>query len=565
MTHFFSTIGGRILLLVGIVNMLSMAGMVAFYADRQEKSILIQNEKSLNRTAETASQGLQALMLRGDADIAQTYADNLKKVSMIEDFRIMRIDGNEAFHDNQTILSVNERLGKEEFQTREKEEMINVLSQGNQYLNKVVMERRQIAYTHQENGVDKLTFLLPVIAEQACYRCHDKQKPIRGVLKITTSLLSVREAIQASRSQALLILVGSVLGSLLVVGILIQWSLVQRIKMVTVAMEKISHGDFTQRIPVTGLLELVHMAESFNAMTVEVVRGYSRLTEEQNKLATVIRSAQEAIIVTNAAGKVVLINPAAERILEKTQETLVNEGFLSVVDDPDYVRHFIAHNGMGTPDTLVYKNRVLNFFAATIYNSQNLPIGSAALIRDITQEKRLEERLRLLSYTDKLTGLYNRRRMEELLEKEYDRARRYSLPLSILFFDIDHFKKFNDTYGHDMGDKVLEMVGRIAKEHCRNVDYPCRYGGEEFCIILTDTEERGAFLAANRFRQTLESTIIEDEIHVTCSIGIATFPGVVCVGWKEFLKLADNALYEAKAQGRNRVIQWQPEITPKKG
>ncbi|MBF0421296.1 MAG: GGDEF domain-containing protein, partial [Magnetococcales bacterium] len=292
---------------------------------------------------------------------------------------------------------------------------------------------------------------------------------------------------------------------------------------------------------------------------------------EQNKLTTVIRSAQEAIIVTNAIGEIVLINPSAERILEKTSDQLLKGGFLSVVDDPDYVRRFIEMGGMGLPDTLVYKNRVLNFFAATICNNQNQPIGSAAFIRDITQEKRLEEKLRILSYSDKLTGLYNRRRMEELLEKEYERARRYSLPLSILFFDVDHFKKFNDTYGHDMGDKVLEMVGKVAKNHCRTVDYACRYGGEEFCIILTETEERGAFHAADRFRQQLASTTIQDGIHVTCSVGIATYPGVVsdpevvCDGWETFLKLADNALYEAKAQGRNRVVQWRPGMIKKKG
>ncbi|MBF0139261.1 MAG: diguanylate cyclase [Magnetococcales bacterium] len=571
MIKYFSTVGGRILLLIGIVNVLSMAGMVAFYADRQEESILQQNEQSLNLTAETATQGLRALMLRGDADIAQNYADNLKKVGTIEDFRILRIDGNEAFYDNKTIMSVNNKLGKEEFQTREDESVINILPKNNKYLEKVLADRRQISYTQREQGIEKLTLLLPVIPEQKCFRCHDKQQAVRGILKVTTSLMPVREAIHASRSQALLILVGCILGSLLLVGLLIRWSLVQRITMVTAAMEKISHGDFTQRIPVSGLLELVRMAESFNMMTVEVLRGYSRLTEEQNKLTTVIRSAQEAIIVTNAIGEIVLINPSAERILEKTSDQLLKGGFLSVVDDPDYVRRFIEMGGMGLPDTLVYKNRVLNFFAATICNNQNQPIGSAAFIRDITQEKRLEEKLRILSYSDKLTGLYNRRRMEELLEKEYERARRYSLPLSILFFDVDHFKKFNDTYGHDMGDKVLEMVGKVAKNHCRTVDYACRYGGEEFCIILTETEERGAFHAADRFRQQLASTTIQDDIHVTCSVGIATYPGVVsdpevvCDGWETFLKLADNALYEAKAQGRNRVVQWRPGMIKKKG
>ncbi|MBF0147621.1 MAG: diguanylate cyclase [Magnetococcales bacterium] len=558
MTRFFSTIGGRILLLVGIVNILSMASMVAFYTDQQEKTILTQHEASLNRTAETAFKGLRVLMLRGYADIAQAYANDLKKVGTIEDFRILRIDGTEAFHDNTTIQSVNQQLGTDEFQTRDEEKIITILPATDPYLNQTLRDRRRVIHTHQENGIEKLTFLMPILAEQPCYRCHDKQNPVRGVLKLTSSLLSVQKTIQASRAQALWVLVGCILGSLLVVGLLVRWSLVQRINQVTAAMARVAKGDFTQQIPVTGLLELSRMAESFNAMTIEVVRGYVRLTEEQNKLTTVIQSSQEAVVVTNSAGEVVLINPAAERILEKSPEQLVHDGFLAVVDDPDYVKSFIERSGEGMPDTLVYKNRVLNFYAATICNNQDQPIGSAALIRDVTQEKQLEEKLRLMSYTDKLTGLYNRRRMEELLEREYDRARRYSLSLSILFFDVDHFKKFNDTYGHDMGDKVLEIVGQTAKSHYRNIDYACRYGGEEFCIILTDTDERGAFLAADRFRQRLEATDLGNGIHVTCSIGVVTFPGVVCDGWEAFLKLADNALYMAKRQGRNRVIQWQP-------
>ncbi|HIJ84755.1 MAG TPA: HAMP domain-containing protein, partial [Magnetococcales bacterium] len=310
MTHFFSTIGGRILVLVGMVILLNVAGMVAFYTDNQEKNILKHHEASMKRTAGAISQGLQAVMLRGYADIAQAYAEGLRKVPEMEDFRIMRIDGNEAFQDNKTIESVNKRLGDEEFQDRETVREIRVLAKDDHHLEQVVKERLQAVYYHQENGEEKLTFLLPILAEKPCHRCHGQQEPVRGVLKLTTPLSSVREAIQNSRSQAMIILVGSILGSLLMVGVLIRWSLVRHIKRVTTAMEGVAQGDFSQQIPVMGLLELARMAESFNAMTLEIVRGYSRLNEEQNKLTTIIRSAREAIIVTNAAGEVVLVNPA---------------------------------------------------------------------------------------------------------------------------------------------------------------------------------------------------------------------------------------------------------------
>ncbi|MEO5362803.1 MAG: diguanylate cyclase [Magnetococcus sp. DMHC-8] len=329
----------------------------------------------------------------------------------------------------------------------------------------------------------------------------------------------------------------------------------QRIGAFMQAMNEAAKGDFHRRIPVSGRDELTDMAIGFNRMSEELYHLHLGFQNEHNKLTTIILSAREGIVVTDAQGNVVMINPSAERILEKTQEELATHGFLSIVDDPDYVQTFIAQHGVGLPDSLVYRNRVLNFHAATIHNEQGQTIGSAALIRDITAEKRLEEALRMMSYTDKLTGLYNRRRMEELLDQEFNRARRYHLVLSVLFFDVDHFKKFNDTYGHDMGDKVLEVIGQVAKAHFRAVDHACRYGGEEFCVILPNTGEEGALMLADRFRQRVAETDI-NSLRVTCSIGVATYPHAICEEWESLLKLADNALYEAKRMGRNRVVQW---------
>lgn len=565
MIGFFSTIGGRMLVLVGGVILLNVVAMVAFYTKSQERSILSQNEVNMGRMTEAISHGLQSVMVGGYADIARSYADGLKKVREVEDIRILRMDGNEAFQDNKTINDVNKRIGNDEFQLRDEERVVTVLAGDDANFKQVLgNQKTSIIYHNGEGQYKKLTFLVPILTEKPCYRCHGKGNPVRGVLKLTTSLASVDESIDATRIQATIILMVSILGSLLVVGFLIRYSLVRPIDRVTSAMAEVARGDFLQQVPVMGMDELARMATSFNAMTREVLDGYSHLTEEQNKLTTIILSAREAIVVSNAAGTVVIVNPAAERILEKSDQELVEGGFLSVVDDPTYVRAFLDKNGADMPDTLVYKGRILNFYAATIQNRQGLAIGSAALIRDITEEKRLEEALRLMSYTDKLTGLFNRRRLEELFSSEYNRARRYSLSLSVLFLDVDHFKKFNDTYGHDMGDKVLEVIGKVAKHHFRSMDYACRYGGEEFCIILPNTGEEGAFTSADRFRVRLETTDISG-LRVTTSIGVATFPEASCEKWEEFLKLADTALYEAKRLGRNRVVQWRAGMTGKGG
>ncbi len=179
-------------------------------------------------------------------------------------------------------------------------------------------------------------------------------------------------------------------------------------------------------------------------------------------------------------------------------------------------------------------------------------MGSAALLRDITEERALEEQLRHLSNTDALTGLYNRRYLDERLETELERAQRYGLSLSFMMIDIDHFKHFNDEFGHETGDQVLQTLAKVMQELVRTSDIPCRYGGEEFVIILTNTNQAGAQDLAERLRQRVEATPMAGE-HVTISIGVASHSASHPHNSAELLQRADAALYRSKAEGRNRV------------
>ncbi|MBF0144393.1 MAG: sensor domain-containing diguanylate cyclase [Magnetococcales bacterium] len=254
-------------------------------------------------------------------------------------------------------------------------------------------------------------------------------------------------------------------------------------------------------------------------------------------------------------GEIVLVNPAAERLLGKSADEIVRDGFLGLVGDPDYVRAFLERRGEDMPETLVIGDRVLNFFAATINADSGAEIGLAALIRDVTAEKDLENQLRELSLTDKLTGLFNRRGLEEILEKELSRALRYGTALSVLFFDVDHFKKFNDTHGHDLGDRVLAGIAGVCRVCFRKSDFSCRYGGEEFCVVLPNTNSVGARVVAEKLRRQIEEMDLEG-LRVTVTIGVATYPEAGDADSGGLLKLADVALYEGKRGGRNRVILW---------
>lgn len=168
--------------------------------------------------------------------------------------------------------------------------------------------------------------------------------------------------------------------------------------------------------------------------------------------------------------------------------------------------------------------------------------------------------LEQLIHTDRLTNINNRGYWEENLEQEFQRCKRSSTPSSLLMIDIDHFKQINDRYGHVAGDEVLRAVAQQIKHSQRTTDQSGRYGGEEFAIILPDTNAQKALLAAERLRKKISELPFEWEeqlLHVTVSMGISEFNASMftCQSWIDH---ADTALYAAKAQGRNCCVMAPP-------
>jgi len=161
------------------------------------------------------------------------------------------------------------------------------------------------------------------------------------------------------------------------------------------------------------------------------------------------------------------------------------------------------------------------------------------------------EELERLSVTDQLTGLYNRRRMLEVLENEVHRSRRLGHRFSVLMMDVDHFKKFNDSFGHQAGDRVLAGVADVLRDTTREIDTPARYGGEEFLVVLPEAGVEAAVEVAERIRSTLAARIFEGR-RVTLSVGVAEFP-THGEDDQRLVAAADDALYGAKEEGRNRV------------
>ncbi|MBI2369234.1 MAG: sensor domain-containing diguanylate cyclase, partial [Deltaproteobacteria bacterium] len=186
---------------------------------------------------------------------------------------------------------------------------------------------------------------------------------------------------------------------------------------------------------------------------------------------------------------------------------------------------------------------------------EQLLMTIANVIGVALENARLYGELERMATTDELTGLYNRREIERLLAEEVNRALRVRLPLSVIMADLDHFTRVNDTYGHHAGDRALQHVAALLKTRFRGIDLPGRYGGEELLLVLPGTDKGAAIGVAEKLRELLETTPFQvdgRELRVTLSAGVATLPADARMG-DRLIQRADQALYEAKQTGRNRV------------
>ncbi len=210
----------------------------------------------------------------------------------------------------------------------------------------------------------------------------------------------------------------------------------------------------------------------------------------------------------------------------------------------------------GKINRLPYSQSEMEMFSL-ITNIASVAIANAQLYR----------KMELISVTDELTGLYNRRFFTKQLRDELARANRFKHHVSLVMFDVDHFKRINDTYGHPVGDKVLAQMGEILRCTARQSDVVSRYGGEEFCALLPQVDKEGAGYFGERIRKRVAGFDFSKHglpkgDSVTISIGAASYPDDAIVV-NELVERADVALYQAKNLGRNRVIVYSPETTLK--
>jgi diguanylate cyclase (GGDEF)-like protein len=223
--------------------------------------------------------------------------------------------------------------------------------------------------------------------------------------------------------------------------------------------------------------------------------------------------------------------------------------------------------------------RYLDLRVTPLYDKDQRLNGRLMVFRDVTERKQdekrllyanerlqrqlieiglLQSKLREQAIRDPLTNLFNRRYLEETLDRELARARREAYPVCLIMVDLDHFKRTNDTYGHDAGDQVLRALANTLSEQSRRGDFACRYGGEEFVIVMPNITKHTAYERAKKLRRRLNALTIPYECHqltTTISMGIAVFPHNG-ESRKELLRAADQAMYAAKQAGRDHILTY---------
>lgn len=296
-----------------------------------------------------------------------------------------------------------------------------------------------------------------------------------------------------------------------------------------------------------------------------------RVSEE--KFLAMSNTSFDALIMIDAYDTIAYWNPAAERMFGYSAKEAVGQKLHPLITTGEYesevakgLTHFSKYGEgpvIGSLEEFPARRKDGSLFpverSVVAFSTQG-EWYAVGMLRDITNRKEYERKLELLATTDSLTGLYNRRHFMELAQNYLQQSRRYDTPLSLVLFDVDHFKKVNDTYGHATGDAVLQKLAQTARECFRSADILGRIGGEEFVVCMPNTTPESALNSAERFREILTDeengpvfTADETPLRITVSLGVTTYRPPEDT-FEAMFSRADEALYKAKRTGRNKTI-----------
>ncbi len=294
------------------------------------------------------------------------------------------------------------------------------------------------------------------------------------------------------------------------------------------------------------------------------------LKEKEAFFSKIVELAADSILTIDEDLKLVFFNKEAEKTFGYQSKEIIGQHINKLIPPEyhekhnDHIKSFLSGKVVSRLMNMrsnievkgLKKDGTIFFCEVSIIKvGMQANVYLTAILRDITDSKEIEKKLKNLAEVDALTGIMNRGTIENLLKREIERASRYDKNLAFLMIDIDHFKKVNDTYGHEVGDITLKHLAQICRNNIREVDFIGRWGGEEFAILMPEIDSKGVFVVAEKLRMSIENQPVDlqtnNKIKITISIGGALFKKSN-PKWEFLYKEADAALYKAKEQGRNR-------------
>lgn len=340
--------------------------------------------------------------------------------------------------------------------------------------------------------------------------------------------------------------------------------------------------DFGETAPVGMVgfvfVQAVFMAARYSAsfrkveeLSGQLEQNLRDLEESETKYRTIFEESRDVIFTADLSGRILEISPACKHLFGFTPEQIkanhTNIYEISNKEDRSRFARLLDEDGavedfefeLQHPDGRKIR-AVLD--ASTRMDSNGNIIGIQGAVRDISdkiqaqEQRRRADKLELIAATDALTGAYTRRYFDDVADRELARSARNKTPLALVIFDIDYFKKINDSHGHLAGDRVLMALAKLCQENIRTTDVFCRFGGEEFIILMPETELESAFQKTEALRKKVEEKPLVNfngvAIPVTFSAGVASWDGKESI--EDLIGRADEALYRAKGEGRNRSL-----------
>lgn len=337
------------------------------------------------------------------------------------------------------------------------------------------------------------------------------------------------------------------------------------------------------------MTDLQKRLEELKIQNADILRRIDELTASEEKYRVLLDESSDPIFMFDPGGQYLYVNRAFAEGVNRRLDEIIHKKIWDVFSKDEADKRFavvkwVFENG----ETKIIEVRVPRVDGDRYYITTVKPVLNAdktvatviCISKEITERKRMEEELRQANeqlstqlaeieslhetlheqaIRDPLTGLYNLRFLTESMKREIAQAIRENSSLSVVLMDIDHFKIFNDTHGHKAGDEVLRELGKMLSTQTRAGDIACRYGGEEFMVIMPSAHTEEAFKRAEQLRKIFESTQIDNKgelLSATISAGVATFPDHGSTD-DDIWRAADHALYMAKSAGRNCVIVYK--------